>query len=220
MGQPLLLADPSNVAILWGFIIGPKCFVVGALLGGLSVLLHLNTKQNLHFLAIAAIIAAVVAVYLTVAGYRETIRLVDAEIVACEQVDRLLANQTKMWSKVVAVRPNWVQEIPDMVRARPGAVLTMRIYQEAWVREQKWRWGGISKRVDNWKNINETKQVFAPITDPISTSSCERFVIGERRFSALTYEHSNPTPPEKLPAFLWLFVLQPVPPEYIRYLPK
>ena len=84
MGQPLLLADPSNVAILWGFIIGPKGFVVGALLGGLSVLLHLNTKQNLYFLAVAAIVAAVVAIYLTVAGYRPTVDLVDAEIIGCE----------------------------------------------------------------------------------------------------------------------------------------
>ena len=220
MGQSLLLAEMGTAAPLIGIIIAPIGFVVGALLGGLSVLIHLNTKQNLLFLATAVMIGSIGTLYLTVSEYRETIRLVDAEIVACEPVDKLLASQTKMWSEVTRVRPNWEQDIPSMVRAEPGAVLTLRIYQEAWVREQKWRWGGISKRVDNWKDVNETKQVFAHVADPISSSPCERFVISERKFSALVYEPSEPTPPEKLPAFLWLRVLQPVPPEYIRFIPK
>jgi hypothetical protein len=230
MAQPLLLADPSNVAPVIGIVVtGPIGLVLGALLGGLSDLLHLNTKKNLSLLAIAVIAGSVGTLYLMVSEYSPTVRLIDAEIIGCEQVDQLLASQTKKWSEWVVrevragnrdFRPNWQQEIPDMLRAQPGVVLSVRIYQEAWAREQKWRWGGISKRVDNWKDVNETKQVFAPVADPTPHSVCERFVIGERKFASEAWETSNPMPPKELSRFLWLPVLQQVPPEYIRYIPK
>lgn len=225
MGQSLLLAEMGTAAPLIGIIIAPIGFVVGALLGGLSVLIHLNTKQNLLFLATAVVVGSIGTLYLTVSEYRETIRLVDAEIVACEPVDKLLASQTKMWSESPAnldkrLRPNWEQDIPGMVRAHPGVVLTIQLFQDAWVREQQWRWGGVSQRVDDWHSVNETEQVFAAITDPMPLSPCERFTIGERRFSALVWEKSNDSPPDTLSRFLWLGVLQRVPPEYIRYIPK
>ncbi len=228
MGQSLLLAEMDNAAPVIGLFTGPIGLSVGIFLGVLSSRYHLSTKQNLFFLAIAVVAVSVGTLYLTVSEYRETIQLVDAEIVACEPVDKLLASQTKFWSEVAAdqnklnkrVRPNWEQDIPGMVRAQPGAVLTVRIYQEAWVREQKWRWGEISKRVDNWKNVNETKQVFAHVADPAPHSVCERFVIGERKFASETWETSNPTPPIELSHFLWLPVFQPVPPEYTRFIPK
>jgi hypothetical protein len=224
-GAGLLLADMGSAAPLLGIVVvGPIAFL-GVLLGELSALLRLSTRQNLVFLAIVMTAVSVGTLYLAVSEYDQTIRLVEAEIVNCEKVDQLLTSQAKMWSGVVArphtnARPNWEQEIPDMLRAQPGVVLTMRIYQEAWVREQRWRWGGVSQRVDDWKSVNETKQVFAAIADPVPHSPCERFTIGERRFSAVAWEKSNNTPPEKLSRFLWLGVIQQVPPEYVRYIPK
>lgn len=229
-GQNLLLAEPGNLGPLLGILVtGPMGFVLGALLGGLSAFFRLSARRNLILLVIVVIAVSIVSLYWSLPAYRPKAWLVDAEIVNCEQVDQLLASQTKKWSEWVArevreghrnPRPNWEQEIPDMLRAQPGAVLTIRIYQEAWIRELKWRWGGISQRVDDWQSVNETKQVFAATTDPVPRSPCERFVIGERRFSALVWEHSNVEPPSKLADFLWLYVLQQVPPEYIRYIPK
>jgi len=231
MGQSLLLAQMDNAAPVLGVIIGPIGLAVGAYLGELSTRYHLSTRQNLIFLAIAVVVGSVGTLYLTVSEYNPAIRLVDAEVVSCEQVDQLLASQTKWWSDwAVRVareghrkpRPNWEQEIPDMLRAQPGVVLTIRIHQEAWVREQKWRWGEISKRVDSWKSVNETKQVFATIAGPgpAPLSACDHFVIGERRFSALAWENTNVEPPNKLQDFLWLYALQQVPPEYIQHIPK
>jgi hypothetical protein len=226
MAQPILLADPSNVAPVIGIVVtGPIGLVLGAMLGGLSSLLNLNTKQNLLSLAIAAIAGTIGTLYLMVSEYSPTIRLIDAKIVGCERVDLLLASQAKFWSELAAnknirARLNWEQDIPNMVQAQPGVVLTIQIYQEAWVREQQWRWGGISNRVDNWKQINETKQVFAPVADHVPRSPCERFVIGERKFSSEVWETSKSEPPEELSRFLWLPVFQQVPPEYVRYIPK
>lgn len=225
MGQSLLLAEMDNAAPVIGLFTGPIGLFVGAFLGALSTRFQLSPRQNLLSLVISLIIGSVGTLYLTVSEFTPTIQLVDAEIVGCESVDKRLVSQTKMWSEVAArphtnARPNWEQEIPDMLRAQPGVVLTMRIYQEAWVREQRWRWGGVSQRVDDWLSANETKQVFAAIAEPVSHLPCESFTIGERRFSALVWEKSNPTPPATLPAFLWLYVLQQVPPEYIRYIPK
>ncbi len=226
-GAGLLLADMGSAAPLLGIIVvGPIAFL-GVMLGGLSALLRLSTRQNLVFLSIAVTTVTVGTLYLAVSEYKSTIWLVDAEIVNCEHVDQLLASKTKMWSEVVvrptqigSARPNWQREIPDMLRTQPGVVLMMRIYQAAWVREQQWRWGGISQRADDWQSVNETKQVFAPMADPVPRSPCERFVVGERRFFAVAWEKSNSTPPEKLSRFLWLGVIQQVPPEYVRYLPK
>ena len=226
-GAGLLLADMGSAAPLLGIIVvGPIAFL-GVLLGELSALLRLGARQNLVFLAIAVTAVSVGTLYLAVSEYDQTIRLVEAEIVNCENVDQLLASKTKMWSEVVvrptkigSARPNWEREIPDMLRAQPGAVLTMRIYQEAWVREQRWSWGGVSQRVDDWQSVNKTEQVFAALADPVPRSPCERFTIGERRFSAVAWEKSNSTPPEKLSRFLWLGVIQQVPPEFVRYIPK
>ena len=231
MGQSLLLAKMDNAAPVLGVIVGPIGLVVGAILGDLSTRYHLSRKQNLLSLVVAVVIVSVGTVYMAVGEFDPTIRLIDAEIVGCREVDKLLASQTQRWSEAPAViraikerykdaRPNWLQEIPDMVRAEPGAVLTIRIYQEAWVREQKWRWGGISKKVDSWKHINETKQVFAPVADPAPNSVCEAFTIGERKFSSEAWETSNSTPPDKLSSFLWLSVFQQVPAEYVRYIPR
>jgi hypothetical protein len=233
-GQFLLLKKTaiSNTAPLLGiFLTGPLGLFLGLLLGTLSTRLQLNAKQNLISLAIAVVLGSVGTLYLAVGEFNETVRLVDAEILGCKKIDNLLESQTKMWSEAPAViramkerrpdaRLNWEQEIPNMVRDQPGVILTIYIYHEAWVREQKWRWGGVSKKVDNWKSSSETQQVFAPIAEPAPPLPCERFVIGERKFSALVYERSYGTPPATLPAFLWLYVFKPVPPEYVRYIPK
>jgi hypothetical protein len=172
-------------------------------------------------------VCAAGTLYLAVSDYSEAGWLVYVEVTGCERVDRLLESQTKMWSEVVtspakigSARPNWKRDVPDMLLAQPGVVLTVRILQEVRVREQKWRWGGISRKVDAWRSTNKTNQVFAGVAESASHSPCERFAIGERRYSALVWEQANDTPPEKLPAFLRLYVLQQVPPEYVRYMPK
>ena len=227
-GQTLLLKNGDSLGPLLGFFTGPIGLFVGVLLGMLSTRYQLSTGKNLLYLAIAAVAGSVGTLYLTVAEYKPIVQLIDAEIVGCEKVDKLLASRIKHWSEVfatqyqygVTARPNWEQDIPDMVRTQPGVVLTVRIYQEAWVREQRWSWGSVSQRVDDWKNVNETKQVFAAIADPVPHSPCESFTIGERRFSEAAMENWNSRPPEKLSGFLWIRVLQQVPPEYVRYLPK
>lgn len=229
-GQALLLADQSDAAPLFGIVVtGPIGLFVGVLLGAWSTRLHLSNKQNIAFLLIAVVTGAVVTLYVAVSKYRETIKLIEAEIVSCERVDRLLEIKSKHWSKeavrvlregVGNPRPNWEQEIPGMLQARPGAVLSIRIYQEAWVSEQKWRWGSISLRVDNWQSSNENQQVFAAITDLSSHAPCERFVLGERGFFALVWEPSSEYPPNKLAQFLGLFELQQVPRAYVRFIPE
>lgn len=228
-GQLLLLKNGDSLGPLLGYLTGPIGFFLGALLGALSTWYRMSIGQNLLYLAIAAVAGSVGTLYLTVAEYKPIIQLVDAEIVGCEKIDKLLASQAKHWSEGDAAnprpraRPNWEQNIRDMVLAEPGTVLTMRIYRQAEVREQRWSWGDVSQRVDDWKSINETIQVFAAIAGPVSHSPCESFTIGERRFSSVIWEKTTSKdflPTEKISRFLWLPVLQQVPPEYVRYLPK
>lgn len=229
-GQFILLEKQANLAPLLGVILtGPAGLLVGILMGELSTRYRLSTRKNLLFLAIAVVVVGGGSLYMTVAEFDPTIRLVDAEIVGCEKIDELLASQAKHWSEGDAAnprpraRPNWEQDIRDMVRAEPGVVLTMRIYRQAWVREQRWSWGDVSQSVDNWKSINETKQVFVAIADSVSHSPCQGFTLGERRFSSVIWEETTSKdflPTEKISRFLWLPVLQQVPPEYVQYLPK
>lgn len=228
-GQILLLKNGDSLGPLLGFFTGPIGLFLGILLGELSTRYRLSTGQNLLYLAIAVVAGSVGTLYLTVAEYKPIAQLVDAEIVGCEKIDKLLASQTKYWSETdpnhsTMARPEvWEQDIPGMVRAQPGVVLTVRIYQQAWVREQRWSWGSVSQSVDNWKSVNETKQVFAAIADTVSHSPCERFTIGERRFSSVIWEDTTAKdfiPTEKISRFLWLPVLQQVPPEYVRYIHK
>lgn len=225
-GPLQLLAEPGSAAPLLGiFVTGPLGFVLGGLLGWLSVALHWNTKQNVLLFAFAVIAGASSSLFLAVSDYKASGRLADGEIVGCEKVDQLLAAKTKEWSEIVAkakyanVRRNWKEEIPSMVSAQPGAVLSLRIYRETSAREQRWRWGETSRKVDDWKSTDKVVQVFGPVSGTTSLSPCEQFVVGERRFFRLVWEKSNDTPPSRVTAFLGLYVLQDVPPEYRDYLP-
>lgn len=223
-GQFWLLKTGDSLGPMLGIILtGPAGFVVGIVLGGFSSKYQLTAWHNVLFLAIAALIVGIGSLYLTVAEYKPVVRLVDAEIVGCEPPDKLLADQTKHWSERIGTtpnRPNWQQEIPVMVQTQPGAVLTIRIHREAWVRQQQWRWGEVSIKADRWKSANETKKVFVAINSPGSPAACVHFAVGARRYSSLTWEEFDLIPPEKLSRFLWLPVLQQVPATYVRYLPE
>jgi len=223
-GQAWLLKTGDSLGPMLGILLtGPAGFVVGIVLGGLSARKQLHTGRNVLFLTITALIVGIGSLYLTVAEYKPVVHLVDAEIVGCEPPDKLLQAQTIHWSARNGTppnRPNWQQEVPEMVKTQPGGVLTIRIHQEAWVRQQQWRWGEVSIKVDKWKRTSEVKKVFAAISPPGDLAACAHFVVGTRNYSSVAWEDFDLLPPEKLSRFLWLPVLQQVPAAYIRYLPK
>jgi hypothetical protein len=223
-GQFWLLKTGDNLGPMLGIILtGPVGFILGIVLGGLSSKYQLTVWRNILFLAVATLAVGIGSLYLTVAEFKPVVQLVDAEIVSCEHPDKRLADQTKYWSERIGTTPNrpeWQQELPEMVRTQPGAVLTLRIHREAWVRKQQWRWGEVSIKVDKWKSTNETKKVFAEITSPDNRSACGHITVGARRYSSLAWEEFDLIPPEKLSRFLWLPVLQKVPDTYVHYLPE
>jgi hypothetical protein len=222
-GQFWLLKTGDSLGPMLGIILtGPAGFILGIVLGGLSSKYQLNAWRNVLFLAIAILVVGVGSLYLTVSDYHPVIQLVDAEIIGCETPDKLLVDQTKYWSEAQGTpnRPNWQQELPEMVRTQPGAVLTLRIHRETQVRQQHWRWGEVSTKVDRWKNTNETKKAFGASTSSDSHSLCGQFTVGARHYSSLAWEEFDLIPPEKLSSFLWLPVLQQVPAAYISYLPN
>jgi hypothetical protein len=105
-GQFLLLKKSAvnSVAPLLGiFLTGPAGLFLGILLGTWSTRLKLSTSKNLILLVIAVMVVSAGTLYLAVAEFKETVRLVDAEILDCKKIDNLLESQTKMWSEAPAV---------------------------------------------------------------------------------------------------------------------
>jgi hypothetical protein len=219
-------ADPGYQAPLLGiFFTGPigiaigvplGCFISSRRFGSVGKTLLLLGAASIWGIAILAAIAS---------DYSKEGRLVEVNVLECGSLLPLVAEKMPYWraetDRLLAsgernVRKDWEGELGGMLSAWPGVALKVQIVRQAWIKERRWKGGRILRTVGGWRRVDSIETVFAP--EP--NSECNRFEKGAGGYFYLDWEVSAGIPPSGLPDFLRLWVLRPVPEEFVDDLPK
>jgi hypothetical protein len=210
---PLMLNPDANDAPLFGiFITGPLGALLGATIGIVAAASSLSRQSFAAILAALALMTAGLILYLSLPEDRLDGFVIDAETVACEGPTSLVDEATARWEKWNSEtqwrtpRPRWREEISGMIARDRGVVLRM-------VARRRWE---IYKQRKPW---NRGRLVLYPSRKQVSEryfvrGSCDAYRTGTRDLYAPQWEASSVTPPDILPTFLGLDVLEPVPERY------
>ena len=211
-----LIFNPSNIGPLLGIIItGPLAFLAGGLLGANSAFKNYPPKTNIRAVIACSLIVMGLSLLGSMPGPRPIGFLIDAEIKDCKSpeavVDASISNWEKTnWSESYQPRINWKADIPKMVKADKGVVLDVFVFRQKELNENRKPWNKGQREATNWHDVNAIRTYYARSAD----GSCADYTDRSRRIFFPVWEASTVSPPDILPTFLGLFVLQQVPQEY------
>lgn len=203
---------------LLGFVMGPAGFCLGALVGFVCALVRLGPGSFLAVLGFSALGVAVVTLYASIPGpqhgYKGTI--IDAQIQGCGSIgdhwdlamaatERDVAAQERYQPRI---RPDWRQLIEQKKKTGKGVVLSMLVIRERklYARMEPWNRGVIEGLP--WHAVDRTQIYFARFAG----DSCQTYMKDlSRKMYFPRWEYAA-FPPDNVPAFLDLDVLEDVPP--------
>jgi hypothetical protein len=143
--------------------------------------------------------------------------LIDAEVRGCDPPSAFASEAMARWTDPLSEeaawrspRSGWKEDVPLMLEKDRGVVLTLFVHRKRDVYEQGKPWSDGRLRAHGWKSIGELEPYFARFAGP----SCDGYPLGARRFFSPEWEASSVSPPDILPTFLGLRVLQDVPPQF------
>lgn len=216
-GNGLLAADPGTAGPLNFFLTTPPSIAIGGGLGALAGSSRMTGWQlTLLFLGLA-LSTAVVCLAVTAPEFRPEGNVVEAEVLSCTSASTLIPDRVSHWESEAArvtregvadVRANWRTSVPEMLRSRPGVVLTIRVIKSAWVKERIWRTGRKDRKLSAWRPANYRQDAF--VSDPAASCTSAPVLAATRsRLFLLCWEPSEAYPPSSLPEFLGIFILRP-----------
>jgi hypothetical protein len=212
---PLTFSPSANQGPLLGiFITGPLGVILGAVFGLLSAAFSLSSTKFGVGLAFGAAAIAAVTLYLSFPEDRYRDFVIDAEIVGCESPDRFVQSAIERWDKWNKEtewrepRRGWRQDTPRMLRSDRGVVVTLRVYRrwEIYEKRKAWNVGELFART---RNPDPHERYFVR-----AETSCAEYRAPARQLYSPQWEAASVSPPDKLPAFLGLHVLEQVPETY------
>jgi hypothetical protein len=208
---------------LTGFIEGPLCFCLGALLGFVCALKKLRPGSFALVLLLSALCVAVGTLYSFIPDSQYKGTIIDARIQGCALVsDNWDKAMSAMESQVVeqmkwgAVRhPDWRHVIENKKKTEKGVVLSMLVIQERKLYERKEPWNLGVIEGSRWKSVNGTRKYFARFAG----DSCGSYTShASRKMYWPAPEDFPGFPPDNVPAFLDLKVLGDVPEAYMKFI--
>jgi hypothetical protein len=214
VGPRFLCVDDCPSAPLNGiFTSGPLGLLIGAIVG---LLAWLRRWPSPRFFVVVGVTSVVALAGGTCLSWPEPFlesRLIEGEVVRCgAPVDLSSAARTR-WRGYIADSPwmrprdGWEADIGRLLQADPGVVLTIHLRgrKDFYRRREPWHYGLISTA--GWKRDTKTDQFFARF----SGGACSSYQLGQTLDFKLDWEASTVSPPDILPAFLGLYVVNPVP---------
>jgi hypothetical protein len=216
---PLAFNPEANQGPLLGiFISGPLGLGVGVFLGSVAAILRLRPVAFVLVLAAAGIVVGTSTLYYSLPKSRWQGFVIDAEVHGCTSADPFVAAAVARWDTSNPAwrtsRLGWKEDVPRMLQADRGVVLTLLVHRrdDVYAEQKPWNRGRLTSR-----RLNALPR-FQPYFARFAGSSCADYSIGTRRLFAPQWEASNVSPPDVLPTLLGLFVLADVPPEFQRVL--
>ncbi len=219
---PIILNPGANQGPLFGiFISGPISLFVGIFLGLVAGFAGLKGRANAFALGAASLIVSAVTLTMSLPTPRYVGFIVDAEIRGCKQPGELVADRVAWWNKTQdtkdwSKRLGWEEDVDRIIKKDTGVVLDMWVYRERKLYEQRKFWNRGKVEATAWSAENKSKQFYTRNLG----GSCSKYIYGMRKLYFPQWETSTVSPPDNLPTFLGLHVLQDVPVEYQSLIDK
>jgi hypothetical protein len=219
---PMWLSPHSNIAPIIGiFYTGPAGFVVGLFAGAWVSYRRLGPSSCLYVFVVSATAVVFGSLYLCLPKPLWVGFIIDAELNSCMPAEAAVPAAFERMERHVAAfegwrqpRPGWREDILRMLRTRPGVVLTVVVHRRREIEEETvpWKRGQVSAR--KWVRLGVREKYFARFAG----SRCSDYRLGEDGYFAPEWEASDVSPPDILPTFMGLFVLEAVPEKFQRFL--
>ena len=211
---PLWLNPEANAGPLFGiFIAFPISFIVGLLFGVVAG--AIRSAAFVISLTGLAIATAVTTLYFSLPDDRNVGFVIDAAVRDCKSPLSLVdasQKQWEVWNRETTwrePRPSWKEDISGMLTRDQGVVITLFINRRWEIYEQRKPWNRGQLRLVRSGPANISEDYFARSPN----GSCQQFQ-ARRAFFCPQWEPSRVSPPDILPTFLGLRVLNDVPPRF------
>jgi hypothetical protein len=194
------------------FITGPISLLLGVAIGSVVAMRGLKLKTNLYSLAFASFIVAFSTLAMSLPEPLYLGFVLDGEIRACSDPSDLMPQRIKWWAasnketKWRQPRPGWENDI----RKDSGTVVDVYVYRKRELYEKQSPWNKGRIIATSWKPINASEKYYARLKG----NNCSAYKAGDRHIYFPEWETSQVSPPDILPTFLGLFVLEEMPDKY------
>jgi hypothetical protein len=215
---PIILNPEANQGPMLGlFITGPGGALAGAVLGFIFRILPFTDLFRTQALTLFCTLLGVGTLWFALPEPREMVRVVDATIGSCRPARELMPARIAHWEERIAAvnwspaRDNWRADTERMLREYSGVVVELDVARSNVILEHRMPWNKGRLTAVGWKRVAAARAYFGG-------GSCESYPRGKRVLLAPTPIYRNAWPPDDLPNFLGVLVLEPVPANYQRLL--
>jgi hypothetical protein len=218
---PLKLNPSANQGPLTGiFFTGPGGFLLGILLAILPPFRGWRPPAFAGLITVVALLVGASTLYGSLPEDRYQGSLVDATVEGCMPPTALVDVAERTWTRYnlqdQAWRtpwPNWQSTLSQAAASPDGVVLRLHIHRTRKIYELRkpWNYGRLS--ATRWKSVERSENHYSRQNG----ASCTQYTLGERRIYAPAWEPSDVSPPDILPTYLGLYVLQAAPPRFLPF---
>jgi hypothetical protein len=213
---PMLLNPDANQGPMLGiFITGPGGALAGAVLGFFFRILPFSDAIRGQALLLACTLLGLGTLWVSLPEPVIQGRVLDATIGECRAASELLPASIADWDARIAKvtwappRDNWRADTARMLRETPGVVVELEVASSNSILEHRRPWDRGRLSAQGWKRIEDSEQYFGG-------GDCASYPRGKHVQLTPVGAGSNQWPPDDLPNFLGLQVLQAVPANYQR----
>lgn len=217
---PLYFHSGDQGPLLGIFFTGPASFVLGLAVGAIVTYARLSPATAKAVLAAGALAVGVASLLLSIPAERYQADLVDATTVRCRPAADVAPEAVAVWDRRFrehtgwTARPGWKEDVPRMLAAEPGVVITLQVHRSRQIFElgKPWRRGQV--RAGPW---NDRQQSASEYFGRAEGGTCDGFELGRRTIYAVPVGPTPSMPPDVLPSFLGCPLLEEVPAKYTPF---
>lgn len=215
---PIALNPEANQGPLLGiFVTGPGGALLGLALGAILAALKTAPAARRRLLGPVALVwgAAVLVACLPEPAYRG--QIIEGAVRACTDPAERIDASTAEWERRVAeapwakLPPKWQENAARMLVNEPGRIAAVSVERTRPVYENRRPWNRGSLAARDWALGYEEREFFVSG----GATACDDLVAAGRSFYHPTdAPQTRAWPPDRLPDYLGLLTLGPVPAEY------
>jgi hypothetical protein len=187
------------------FLTGPLCAAVGAIVGVLSAARQMSVRRFLVLVGCLVVLSIATSLSLSLPEDRFEREVLESEILRCQSPTALIPAARARWATMSPLRSGWQEDIPRMLDTTDGVVLTVHIIRTKSMFTSRKPWSAGKIVTSGWHSANRTEEYFATFAG----ANCDAYRRRIRATYSLEWWESQVSPPDILPSFLGLQVLQP-----------